>query len=581
MRARKALSLFLCLTLTAAAGCGRPSAPPDSSAAAQPEGSAAGTDVSAAADAEPEGTPWDSEESLEWYCELSRKTNPGDLSRTVEFLRRAQAGEELTVGFIGGSITQGAPGPGARYLYPRLVCNWLEEQYPQSSFELVNVAVGATDSLYGVHRADGQLLSADPDLVFVEYSANDPLEPLYDETYESLCRKILNWRTKPALMTVSMCWADFQSTLPIHVKTNRYYDIPLIGYRDAVYMGVMSKERVLAALRHEPVDRVPRFIWLGNALSHQLAQELGMTGEQLSLEYLHNDVVSTWVSINGEMERDVPQGTTFIDEWGITWKRDGDYNMVIRHPLAGLDAAAIAAYPFPQPQAPQRFAEFDRLKAAYGDTHLVGADVSGSIFEPAYHLRGMEELLMDMVCESEEAEVLLEHTMRFSLETALLAIEHGADWIWLGDDLDSQQNMLMSPDCWRRLIKPRMKTLIDGIRARRPDIPIAYHSCGSIRQVVGDLVELGLDLINPLQESARNMNHLEIKAEFGGRITMMCGPDTQDFLLHASPQEVYEKTRQLIRDLGRGGGCIFAVSHTIQCGTPKANIDAMLRALDE
>lgn len=240
MRARKALSLFLCLTLTAAAGCGRPSAPPDSSAAAQPEGSAAGTDVSAAADAEPEGTPWDSEESLEWYCELSRKTNPGDLSRTVEFLRRAQAGEELTVGFIGGSITQGAPGPGARYLYPRLVCNWLEEQYPQSSFELVNVAVGATDSLYGVHRADGQLLSADPDLVFVEYSANDPLEPLYDETYESLCRKILNWRTKPALMTVSMCWADFKSTLPIHVKTNRYYDIPLIGYRDAVYMGVMS-----------------------------------------------------------------------------------------------------------------------------------------------------------------------------------------------------------------------------------------------------------------------------------------------------------------------------------------------------
>ena len=99
--------------------------------------------------------------------------------------------------------------------------------------------------------------------------------------------------------------------------------------------------------------------------------------------------------------------------------------------------------------------------------------------------------------------------------------------------------------------------------------------------MVGDLVELGLDLINPLQESARNMNHLEIKAEFGGRITMMCGPDTQDFLLHASPQEVYEKTRQLIRDLGRGGGCIFAVSHTIQCGTPKANIDAMLRALDE
>ena len=341
------------------------------------------------------------------------------------------------------------------------------------------------------------------------------------------------------------------------------------------------KERVYAAMRFQPIDRVPRFIWLGNALGHQLEKELGMSRADLSLKYLKNDVMSTWLSINGEMERDVPEGSSFTDEWGITWKRDGDYNMVVENPLADMDADEIAAYPFPDPMNPARFEKFDALVKEYGDTYFIGADISGSVFEPAYHLRGMEDLLMDIVSEADEAEVLLDRTADFTAKVAVEALKRGADWIWLGDDLGSQQNMLMSPDSWRAMIRPRMERIIAKIREARPDALIGYHSCGSIRQVIGDLCDIGLNLLNPIQESANNMNHLEIKAEFGDRIVMMCGPDTQDFLIEASPDEVYDKTKQLVRDLGKNGGYLFAVSHTVQCGTPKANLDAMLKALDE
>lgn len=341
-----------------------------------------------------------------------------------------------------------------------------------------------------------------------------------------------------------------------------------------------SKERVFAALNYEQPDRVPRFIWLGNALGHQLSREKNMTFDELSRDFLRNDVLQVWLSINGGMERDVPEGAEFTDEWGITWRRAGGYNTPVRHPLAEADEDEIRAYPFPDPLDPARYEGLDALLQEYGGEYFVGADVSGSILEPANHLRGMENVLMDIAAESEEIDALFDILADFTLRVSLEALRRGAHWVWLGDDLGTQQNMIISPDSWRRVLKPRMRRIIDGIRREFPDAPVAYHSCGSMRQVIGDLCELGVDLLNPIQESANNMDHLEIKTQYGNRLCMMCGPDTQGFLLHARPAEVFDKTRQLVRDLGRGGGYIFAVSHTIQCGTPMENIEAMLRALE-
>lgn len=340
-----------------------------------------------------------------------------------------------------------------------------------------------------------------------------------------------------------------------------------------------SKERVYSALKREKIDRVPRFVWLGTGTIKRLTKELGVTPLDLDLKF-GNDILQTWVSINGEMEREIPDNTTMTDEWGIAWKREGDYNMVVNHPLKEKDLDFIKNYALPDPFAPQRYENLKHLVKEYGDSHFIGADVSGVLFEPAYHLMGMEEFMVDMVLENEEVDILLDKLADFCIAVSIESIKKGVDWIWLGDDLGAQNSMLMAPDMWRKYFKPRMKKIIDSIRAFKKDIYIAYHSCGSMFPVIGDLVEIGIDVLNPIQESAKGMDQAKIKKEYGKRVTLMCGLDTQQFLVHATPEQVKAKTEEIVQKLGYNGGLIFAASHHIQPDTPDENIYALFEALD-
>ncbi len=340
-----------------------------------------------------------------------------------------------------------------------------------------------------------------------------------------------------------------------------------------------SKERVYSMLHGEKTDRAPRYIWIGPYAAQNLCEYYGIEAEQLN-DRVGNDILQSWLSINREMERKLAQGERYTDEWGNVWEHQGYYNTVVHHAMSGLSADEISSYPTPDVLAPDRFLEFDRLKREYGETHFIGADVSGTLFEPAYHLRGMEELLMDLISGEEEADVLLDKIAAQSKAIALEAVRRDADWIWLGDDLGTQNGMIMSPELWRKYFKPRMKDIIDAIRAEKQDMFIAYHSCGSIQSVLPDLIEIGIDVINPLQESAANMNHDEIRALFGEKTTMFCGLDTQTFMVHAEPNEIRAATRSLLKRLNANGRFICGVSHTLQPDVPSENIAAMIEELD-
>lgn len=340
-----------------------------------------------------------------------------------------------------------------------------------------------------------------------------------------------------------------------------------------------SKERIYSTLMHQKPDKIPRFVWLGTGTIKRLTKKLGLTPLELDLKF-GNDILQAWVSINGEMARELPENTEFTDEWGITWKREGDYNMVASHPLEGKDIDFIRNYQLPDPFSPKRFEYLELLIKEYGDRYFIGADVSGVLFEPAYHLRNMEELMVDMAMESEECEIILDKLSDFSIAVSIESIKRGADWIWMGDDLGAQNGMMMSPDMWRKYFKPRMKKIIDSIRAFKQDTYIAYHSCGSMYPVIGDLIEIGINVLNPIQESAQGMDQKKIKKEFGDKVTLMCGLDTQQFLVHATPSEVREKTEEIVSKLGYNGGFIFAASHHIQTDTPDENIFALFDALD-
>jgi len=219
--------------------------------------------------------------------------------------------------------------------------------------------------------------------------------------------------------------------------------------------------------------------------------------------------------------------------------------------------------------------------SGYGDTHFIGADVSGTLFEPACYLRGMENVMLDLAEGSEETTALLDKLEAFGAAAAVECVRLGADWIWLGDDIGAQGGMMVSPDLWRAAIKPRLGRIIEAVRAQRPGAYIAYHSCGSMYQIIGDLAEIGVNVLNPIQESAAGMSQQTIKEQFGDRLTLMCGIDTQTFLPFRTPWEVTAETLRLCGALGSDGGFIFAVSHAVQHDTPMENIDAMISALWE
>lgn len=340
-----------------------------------------------------------------------------------------------------------------------------------------------------------------------------------------------------------------------------------------------SKERVYAAIHHEPIDRLPRYIWVGRDAGEILCASLGKKEEDID-ELIGNDVKQTWLSINGAMAYPCNEAESFVDEWGIRWHRDGYYNAVVYHPLAEMEEEEIIKYPFPDPEKPERYAALQELIRCYGNEKFIGADVSGSLFEPAYHLRGMDNLLIDMALEDPIADLILDRICDFTIKVACHAAEMGVDWIWLGDDMGSQQSMLISPNMWRKYFKPRMKKIIDAVHEVVPDMIIAYHSCGSIYPIIEDLVELGINVLNPMQESAYGMEHSRIVKEFGDKLTFLCGLDTQTFLLHASPDEVRSAMKEKCRMISSQGGYIVGVSHTIQPDIPVNNIRAMLEAIE-
>lgn len=338
------------------------------------------------------------------------------------------------------------------------------------------------------------------------------------------------------------------------------------------------KERVYAALRREETDRVPMWMWYHPAVYDRLRERFGWDADTADAR-LGNDIKSVHVSINREMFRPLAPGEEYRDDWGVTWVREGCYNQVCANPLAATEVSSLREYEFPDPDDASRFESLARLCERYGEDYFVGVDVSGSIFEPCYHIRGMEWLLMDMVADPDAVGAFFDKAAEFTRQVCLNALEHPVDWIWLGDDIGGQEAMMMSPDLWRRLLKPRLASIIASVKAARPGVWVACHSCGAIRPVIADLIEIGVDVLNPIQPLCPGMDPAELKSVYGNEIAFMGGLDTQDLLVNESAETVRDRAERLIERMSAGGGYIFAASHTIQPDAPLENILALGEAV--
>ncbi|MBX3180348.1 MAG: hypothetical protein KF886_23615 [Candidatus Hydrogenedentes bacterium] len=336
-----------------------------------------------------------------------------------------------------------------------------------------------------------------------------------------------------------------------------------------------SRERVIASIRRATPDRVPIFMWFHPATARHLASLLEIPPRYLG-EVMGDDIKQTWVNNNYAMEGIVHKqdGESHVDWWGVTWVMRDGFNQPTVFPLAGASPEAIAAYSFPWDREEELLNLMQPVVDARGDCFL-GIDVSPCAFEMYWRLRGMEAAMLDLAAQPDVAFELLGRCADFAVSLSEKGCERfPVDWLWTGDDVAGQHSMLMSPAMWRDLIKPHLQRVVDVGRAR--GLPVAYHCCGALRPIIGDLIEMGIEILNPVQCGCPGMDALELKREYGAHLTFMGGVDTQHLLVNGSADEVRRATARLIDGMmAGGGGYILAASHTIPPETPDDNIFAM------
>ncbi|HUI11224.1 MAG TPA: uroporphyrinogen decarboxylase family protein [Bacteroidota bacterium] len=339
-----------------------------------------------------------------------------------------------------------------------------------------------------------------------------------------------------------------------------------------------SRTRVRAALERRQTDRVPIWMWLHPDTTRAMALALDIPPESLP-DVLGDDIRQRWVGNNHAMEGIVHEreGETHTDPWGITWIRQGAFNQVARSPLAGSPAGELAAYGFPYGHTAELLASMDGVVRTAGEK-FIGCDISPCLLELMFRVRGMEDALLDLAASADASREFLSHAADFSIHLAHEACARfPLDWLWTGDDVGSQRSMIVSPRLWRQMIGPGLARIIAAGKSH--GLPVAYHSCGAIREIIPDLIAMGLDVLNPIQCNCPGMNPPDLKREFGASLAFMGGVDTQELLPRGTPGEVYRATRTLIDAMtADGGGYILAASHSVPPETPLENIFAMYDA---
>ena len=200
-----------------------------------------------------------------------------------------------------------------------------------------------------------------------------------------------------------------------------------------------------------------------------------------------------------------------------------------------------------------------------------------TVWETAWALRGLERMMMDLVERPELVGRILDIPYSYHLAAARKLVEMGVDMVWLGDDVGSQQGMMLSPTMWRAILKPRLGGFVRTLKEINSEVKVAYHSCGDITAIVGDLVEIGVDVLNPVQPACLNLEHL--KDAYGDKLCFWGSIDEQQTLPFGTPEDVRREVEARIRVLGRHGGLILGPTHHVQLDTPMENFWAMVDAV--
>jgi uroporphyrinogen decarboxylase len=331
---------------------------------------------------------------------------------------------------------------------------------------------------------------------------------------------------------------------------------------------VNRRERVVASLEHRQPDTTPYHVTFTEPSRRAMAELYGDPGFETGLGNCLG-VVRTRLP-----DRQVPgRPGIWEDEYGVLWDRtvDTDIGTACSQTVTPEN---VRDFPLPDPDAPARWAHFPKTIAAAGDTFII-ATIGFTLFERAWTLAGMENVLMAMAADPPFADALFDRILECHMAVTRRALEFPIDGVRFGDDWGQQRGLIMGPVLWRRYIKPRIRQLYGLVKARGKRVFI--HTCGRVEEILPDLIECGVDVFNPFQPEV--MDVYGVKSRFGDALTFFGGISTQRTLPYGTPAQVREEVRRLLEGVGRSGGYIAAPAHDIPKDARPENIAAMLEAL--
>ena len=343
------------------------------------------------------------------------------------------------------------------------------------------------------------------------------------------------------------------------------------------------RENLLRTLRRKTPEFVPLSFGLCNS-QHQCF--IANTGCHDYMEYYK--MCHREVSIGGSSRsidfsvyfRELPQ-EAYFDEWGVGYA-PGTFEHFTRmlHPMENfVTPTQVMDFPVPDILEDYRWSGFQERVNELKEKGLAAVYSAIQIFEPAWYLRGMENLMMDMIDNPDMARACLDRLTEINIGICERLAAADVDMIVYGDDVGSQKGMLMSPGLWRKWLKPRTEAVIKAAKRIKPDILAYYHSDGVIYDIIPDLIEIGVDVLNPIQPEC--LDPILIKKLYGDRLSFWGTIGTQTTMPFGTPDQVDGVVKEMIETVGNGGGLVIAPTHLLEPEVPWANIEALVNAVQK
>ena len=356
-----------------------------------------------------------------------------------------------------------------------------------------------------------------------------------------------------------------------------------------------SRERVFTALsRQGTPDRVPIQFDLCRSLLesfgaaynipvHYTTSYFEDVTYRISANELRTAMGSDCVIVGGSLPSGYSHVATedgcIINEFGMKMKQGPLYMEVVEPPLANVSSVQeVQAHPFPDPYAEGRMDDAKRIVDEYKSDYFIVGDLELTIFEMSWHMVGLEKFMMDMAMGEDYVSALLDRVKEFSIAIGKQLVALGVDGIWAGDDFGAQNGMMISPSMWRQLFKPRHAEVFQELKAANPELLIMYHTDGAVSPILEELIEIGVDVFNPVQPNVPGHEPDVLKSQLGDRLSFWGAIDQQQLLPSGTPAQIEADVREKIRVLGAGGGYMCAPAHIIQSDTSMQNVEAFIAA---